>query len=126
MKKNTKKTITIILIIIIGLFLIINLGLSFLWANRLNLTIGTYIKTNEGGNMIVMNDGLCGLHTENENFFTGLQTGDKILIVNNHDDMGITTPRSTDCFFCLRLGKGDISNIPEKHLEQLRDFGYIS
>lgn len=126
MKKSTKKAITVIIIVIIGLLLVINLGLSFLWANRLTIDIGTYIKTNDGCDMIIMNDSLSFLHTENENIFSGLQTGDKILIVNKHDDTVVLTPGGPVCYFCLRLGKGDLSDIPEEYLEQLRDFGYIS
>lgn len=126
MKKSAKKAITVIMIVVVGLLLVINLGFSFLWANRLTLTTGTYIKTNGGSDMIIMNDSLSFLHTESENIFSGLQTGDKILIVYKHDKTVVLTPGGPVCYFCLRLGKGDLSDIPEKYLEQLRDFGYIS
>lgn len=124
MKKSIKKTMIVILIVIVALLCVVNLGLALLWANRSTLTVGTYVKTNGGSNIIIMNDGPCLLHTENENIFSDLQTGAKILIVNNNDNAEITTPRATDCYFCLCLGKGDLSDIPEEHLEGLKYFGY--
>lgn len=76
--------------------------------------------------MILMDGGPCIMsnQTGNENAFSGLQTGDKILIINCA--VNLSYPGRTGCYFCLRLGHGDISDIPEKHLEQLREYGWLS
>lgn len=126
MKNKIKKPLIAVIIVIAALVLIIFAGLFIMGERGFYPTVGTYIKAASGDNMILMDGGPCIMsnQTGNENVFSGLQTGDKILIINCA--VNTSYPGYTGCYFCLRLGKGDISDIPEKHLEQLKELGWIS
>lgn len=126
MLKKLKKPLIAVVIVIAALVLIVFAGLFIMGERGFYPTFGTYIKATSGDDMIMMDGGPCIMsnQTGNENVFSGLRTGDKILIVNCAVNQSY--PGRTGCYFCLRLGKGDISDIPEKHLEQLREYGWLS
>ncbi|MCM1167079.1 MAG: hypothetical protein NC299_06525 [Lachnospiraceae bacterium] len=126
MKKSIKRTVTVILIVIASLLVIAAAGIGILAANRLTPAVGTYIAANGGTDMIFTDNSPCIMsnRTGNENVFGGLQTGDKILIVTTTDRI-LPYPGQVDCYFCLRLGGGSLTDVPENHLEQLRDMGWL-
>lgn len=126
MIKKIKKPLIIVMIVVLSLVCVLFAGLFIMGERGFYPTVGTYIKAASGDNMILMDGGPCIMsnQTGNENVFSGLQTGDKILIINCA--VNTSYPGYTGCYFCLRLGKGDISDIPEKHLEQLKELGWIS
>lgn len=126
MIKKLKKPLIAVVIVIAALVLIVFAGLFIMGERGFYPTFGTYIKATSGDDMIMMDVGPCIMsnQTGNENVFSGLRTGDKILIVNCA--VNLSYPGETGCYFCLRLGHGDISDIPEKHLEQLREYGWLS
>ncbi len=89
------------------------------------LTIGRCLLAENGSYMlidenspIVMSD-----RSSDKDMFFGLSTGDKILVV--HDGIAESYPGQTGAYFCLRLSKGDISDIPEEVITSLKDLGWI-
>ena len=59
-----------------------------------------------------------------EGMFSGLRTGDRILIL--HDGtMMLSYPAQMSVHFCIRLKKGDVSDVPEAAMEQLREMGWL-
>ncbi len=56
--------------------------------------------------------------------FQKLRTGDRILVF--HDGrMMLSYPAQLNVFFCIRLRKGDASDLPEGALESLEEMGWI-
>lgn len=126
MKKNIKKPLIVIIIVIAALICVSFTGLIIMSERGFAPTVGIYVKTNGGDDMIVTDSGptIMSNQTRNENVFSGLRTGDKILIVSGA--VNTSYPAYTGCYFCIRLGGGDVSDIPEKHLAQLRELGWLA
>lgn len=89
------------------------------------LTIGRCLVAENGSYMlidenspIVMSDRSSG-----KDLFFGLSTGDKILVI--HDGIAESYPGQTGAYFCLRLSKGDISNISEEVITSLKELGWL-
>lgn len=125
MKKKIKKPLIIVLIVVLSLICVIFAGMIIMGERSFSPNFVTVIKTYDNSALVDM-DGAVVLsnQTANKNLFSGLQPGDKLLIIN--DGILLSYPGRTGCYFCLRLGHGDISDIPEKHLEQLRELGWLS
>ncbi len=51
-------------------------------------------------------------------------TGDKILVFHN-GCMMLSYPAQLNVSFCIRLKKGDVSDVPEGVLESLEEMGFI-
>lgn len=58
-----------------------------------------------------------------DNMFSKLKTGDRILIVHN-GTMMLSYPGQMNVYFCIRLKKGDISDVPEGVMESLEEMGW--
>lgn len=58
-----------------------------------------------------------------DNMFSKLKTGDKILIVHN-GTMMLSYPAQMNVYFCIRLKKGDVSDVPEGVMESLEEMGW--
>lgn len=88
------------------------------------LSTGYFLRTDSGTCMIVQGV----VPTEMHDYtliggFEGLQTGDKILIAQG--PVMESYPGQTVVRLCIRLERGDLSNIPEQTLEELREIGWI-
>ena len=59
-----------------------------------------------------------------DGMFSKLQTGDRILIVHN-GAMMLSYPAQINVLFCIRLKKGDISDVPEGVMDSLEEMGWI-
>lgn len=61
---------------------------------------------------------------ENRRRFQKLHTGDKILVF--HDGrMMLSYPAQLNVYLCIRLRKGDVSDLPEGGSEALEEMGWI-
>lgn len=58
-----------------------------------------------------------------EGMFANLRTGDRVLIVHN-GTMMLSYPAQMNAYFCFRLKKGDISDVPEAALNSLEELGW--
>ncbi|HBA46327.1 MAG TPA: hypothetical protein DCZ91_00700 [Lachnospiraceae bacterium] len=58
-----------------------------------------------------------------DNMLSKLKTGDKILIVHN-GTMMLSYPAQMNVYFCIRLKKGDVSDVPEGVMESLEEMGW--
>ena len=105
--------------------LCILVGGILLWG-PVRVNTGIYIEAGEpmvvfpggSGEPVVMR---CG--RDNDKMFGKMRTGDKILVF--HDGrMMLSYPAQMNVFFCLRLKRGDISDVPEGVLESLERMGW--
>lgn len=56
--------------------------------------------------------------------FSGLQTGDRIVVL--HDNVRLLTyPEQIRVYFCIRLQKGDGTDVPEAVKDALREMGWL-
>lgn len=59
-----------------------------------------------------------------ESMFSKLSTGDRILIIHN-GTMMLSYPAQMNVYFCIRLKKGDASDVPESVMEVLEEMGWL-
>lgn len=52
------------------------------------------------------------------------QTGDRVLILHN-GTMMLSYPAQMNVYFCIRLKKGDASDVPEETLKTLEEMGWL-
>jgi hypothetical protein len=112
-----------LLFLLVGLLCVVLLGI-FLMRGK-DLSTGYCIAADNGSYLLVIDSSPIVMQAiGSENMFSGLQTGNKILVVHN----GIATsyPGQTGAYLCLRLQKGDPSDVPENVLAELRELGWIS
>lgn len=119
MKKNrfVITTILIVTLILIGLFLILKPDQPE--------SIGRYIRTSAGSHMILLENSpiIMSNHSESENLFDGLNTGDEIKI--SHGDIQESYPGGTGVYSCKLVSKGSIDDIPKDMIESLSSMGYF-
>lgn len=87
---------------------------------------GTYIRTNNGRHMVVFDTiGPVVLSTEDKpGRFDGIETGDRVLVICGF--LHETYPAQSDAKFVMRLGKGDLEEIPQKHREELTELEWLA
>lgn len=73
---------------------------------------------NGSGEPVIM---LCG---DRDDMFSKLNTGDRILIVHS-GAMMLSYPAQMGVFFCIRLKKGDVSDVPEDAVRALKEMGWL-
>lgn len=56
--------------------------------------------------------------------FARLQTGDRILVFHSNAMM-LSYPAQMNVFFCIRLKKGDVSDVPEAVMDSLKELGWL-
>lgn len=101
-------------------------GVVWFWG-PVRADTGIYIAADEpivvfnggSGEPVVMRTG-----EGNSKMFQKLRTGDKILVF--HDGrMMLSYPAQLNVFFCIRLKKGESSDLPEGVLKSLEEMGWI-
>jgi len=87
---------------------------------------GTYVRINNGRHMVVFDTaGPVVLSTKDKaDRFDGIETGDRVLAICGF--LHETYPAQSDAKFVMRLGKGDLEEIPRKYREELTELGWLS
>lgn len=118
MKKKILVIVSVIVcIIIVGIFVFAGMGISS--------HTGLYLHSDNGSHLIIMdNSPIVMSDRENENMFKNLTDGDRILIF--HDGIQESYPGRTFVYAYIKLGDGELSDIPEKVLLSLNELGWIA
>ena len=113
-------------IIPIATFAILIVLISVLFIGNYSISTGRCIVADSGSYLIVMDNSpvVMSNRTNNEGLLDNLQTGDEILIV--HGAVAESYPGQTGTYFCIRLSKGDRSDVPEEILIELTEMGYLT
>lgn len=86
--------------------------------------MGTYVKTQNGGNMVIFDDNPIVLSDRtNRDLFEGLETGDRVLAI--HGFIEETYPARSEAKVVFKLGKGSIDDIPQKVIDDLTEMGWL-
>ena len=99
-----------------GLWYMINHSMSFSVGRCLVADNGSYMFI-DGNSPIIMSN-----RKDKEGLFSGLGTGDKILIF--HDGIADTYPGRTGAYWCVKLEDGTQADIPEQVIEELTELGW--
>lgn len=99
-----------------GLCYMINHSMSFSVGRCLVADNGSYMFI-DGNSPIIMSN-----RKDKEGLFSGLGTGDKILIF--HDGIAETYPGRTGAYWCVKLEDGTQADIPEQVIEELTELGW--
>ena len=99
-----------------GLWYMINHSMSFSVGRCLVADNGSYMFI-DGNSPIIMRN-----RKDKEGLFSGLGTGDKILIF--HDGIAETYPGRTGAYWCVKLEDGTQADIPEQVIEELTELGW--
>lgn len=99
-----------------GLWYMINHSMSFSVGRCLVADNGSYMFI-DGNSPIIMSN-----RKDKEGLFSGLGTGDKILIF--HDGIAETYPGRTGAYWCVKLEDGTQADIPEQVIEELTELGW--
>ena len=109
--------------VVIVLVFILLAGIVF--SRFVTMAIGTYIENgvvvfdrSQENPVVMLNQ------TGNQNAFSNLHTGDRVLVLHDNSMM-LSYPAQINVFVCLRLKKGDLSNIPESLMKELVDMGLV-
>ena len=123
-KKSGKKKKWVLPVSIIGGVLL--LGVIVIGAFLLRHCSGIYVRTSDGRHMVVFDDiGPVIVSTKDKpDRFDGIETGDRVIVVCGF--LHETYPAQSDAKFVLRLRKGDLEEIPEKHREELTEHGWLN
>lgn len=115
-----------LLIGILSVAVILIAGVLFMAKNSLGFSTGPCIVANNDRYLIVIDNSPIAMHSllGQKSMFSDIDTGDRIFIV--HDGIATTYPGKTGLYFILKLSDGDISDVPEEIMEQLKELGWIS
>lgn len=86
---------------------------------------GRFLRASDGTPMLVCESGPTVINSVNgdEDMFDNYSNGDKITAVCT---LTLTTyPGKTGVYFCLRTEKGELSDIPENTLNELKKLGWL-
>lgn len=126
-KKNLQSMIPacVISVLLLGVLTVV-IVLGMLLHQGRGLTIGRCLVAENGSYMLIEENSpiVMSDRSSEKDLFSGLSTGDKILVV--HDGIAESYPGQTGAYFCLRLSKGDISDIPKEVITSLRELGWLS
>lgn len=119
-----KKIVTVICVILLVatvftalLFSAVQRGFGFSVARCLVAENGSYMMIKENSPIVMHNT------KDNEKLFNNIDTGDRIWVV--HDGINESYPGSTGVYAVIKLGEGEVSDIPEEVLESLSEHGWI-
>ena len=119
-----KKVFITFLVFILILLCLGAAGFFIMSARGISPNTGIYLASENGSHLIVINDSPIVMSAQNQNeaMFDGLQSGDKILIIN-----GVfleTYPGQTSVYACFKLKNGDISAVSPQVLQSLNELGW--
>lgn len=121
MKKALK--ITLICLAILAVLSASALVIIRPWERQ--ILMGRFLRASNGTPMLICESGPTVINSVNgdEDMFDNYSDGDKITAVCT---LTLTTyPGKTGVYFCFRTQKGEPSDIPETHLSQLKELGWI-
>ena len=116
-----KKKLLIIAAVVVGIVLI---GAAILFGTGTSPHTGIYLRAANGEHLVVVGNSPIVMLNENETRFSSLQDGDKILVF--YGNINSVFPCQARVDVCLKLGKGDRSDVPARTLEELIQLGWIS
>lgn len=109
-------------IVIILLATVCLLAAGLFVISPFTVSIGTYIAADRP--LIVLDKG-SGEPIVMQGGSWDYGTGDRVLILHN-GTMMLSFPAQMNVYLCIRLKKGDISNVPESVLDSLEEMGWLS
>ncbi len=83
---------------------------------------GVYVSTTNGKHLVVVNK--TPIIMSSSNSFDKLQDGDKLLVFIG--DIATSFPAEAEVYAHFKLGKGDLSDLPESVRNELEQLGWIS
>lgn len=120
-----KKKWMIPLCVIGGLLLICAGLLWYMVSHSMDFSVGRCLVADNGSYMFI--DGNSPIvmsgRKDKEGMFSGLETGDKILLL--HDGIAESYPGRTGAYWCMKLADGTQADIPEQVMEELTELGWI-
>lgn len=118
-----RKTRLLIGILCVAAVLVV--GVLFMAKHSISFSTGTCIVSDKDRYLIVMDNSPVSMHQRSgkKSIFPELDTGDKIFIV--HDGVAESYPGKTGLYFILKLSDGDINDVPEEIISELRELGWI-
>lgn len=121
-----KKKIIITVAIICAVFIIgISAG-AFLMNSNIGISTGHVLISENGTCFLIKGNSPVRLsdYSEKNNVLPELKTGDKVLVI--HDGIAESYPASTLCKFCIKIGSGSLSDIPEEVITAMTELGWLS
>ena len=107
------------------LLLLCAAGLWYMAANTLGFSVGRCLVADNGSYMLIEGNSPIVLNTRDKrDIFTGLETGDKILVL--HYGVEDSYPGQTGVKWVLKLGSGTLTDIPEHVITKLTESGWLS
>jgi len=121
-----KKKKVAVIFAILGILIIVGFAGAAFLKSRGMLQTGTVVLS-EGSCIFLSDDTrepvIIYNQTRNQELFAKLGSGDRVLILGD-GTMMLSYPAQMNIYFCLRLDSGDLSDIPEETLEQLKELGW--
>ena len=110
----------------LALVLLFVLAVLFMAKNSLGISTGTYILSDHGASLIVIEDSPVSMHSQRENtdLFEKLSNGDRVLIL--HDGIAESYPGKTGVYFVLKLSDGSVDDVPAEVISSLQELGWLS
>lgn len=121
--KQKKKWI-IPLCVIGGLLLICAGLLWYMVSHSLGFSVGRCLVADNGSYMFIDGNSpiVMGNRKDKPGMFSGLETGDKILLL--HDGIAESYPGRTGAYWCMKLEDGTQTDIPKQVMEELVELGW--
>lgn len=121
----TKKIWLTVLGIVAGVAICCFAVLWILTAKGFGASVGRCLVSDNGSYMLIRGNSpiVMSDRSNQKDLFTKLQTGDKILVV--HDGIDESYPGGTGAYMILKLGDGDVEDIPETVLSELTELGWL-
>ncbi len=109
--------------ICVALLALLLLVLGVMAAKNLSFRMGTCIKTENGGCLLLMEDSPVVLSGKTAFArFDEYRTGDRLLVL--HDGILETYPGRTGVYLVIRLNKGDGTGVPQEIINILSEMGW--
>ncbi len=119
-----KKTISVIAVISFVFILGISLG-AFILNSGINISTGNVLISENGTYFLIKGNTPVRLsdYSEEKDVLPALANGDKVLVI--HDGIAESYPASTLCRFCIKIGSGSTSDIPEEVITAMTGLGWL-
>lgn len=116
----------IVLTLICAVFIIGISVFSVILSSDIGISTGNILVSSNGSYFLIRNNTPIRLsaYSEQKNALPDLENGDKVLVI--HDGIAESYPASTLCRFCIKVGNGNISDIPKEVISTMTDLGWLS
>lgn len=113
-------------------FILVLIGFSLAaaawWAMHGNhMFIGRYLQASNGTHIIIGGQNRPVVLRDrfvSDSMFEGLEDGDRVLVVC--DGINESYPAQSSAYFCMRLERGNATDLPDDTLRQLTELGWLS